>query len=73
VLEPRATLQRIGVCAGAGARRPFLLGDAFSAADVLVGHMLVWADSLALLAGHDKLADYATRIRARPASGAPEE
>jgi len=46
---------------------PFLLGDAFSAADVLVGHMLVWADSLALLTGHDKLADYATRIRARPA------
>ncbi len=49
--------------------QPYLLGEKFSAADVLVGHMLVWADSLGLLAGYDKLTDYASRIRARPAFG----
>lgn len=45
----------------------YLVGEKFSAADVLVGHMLIWADSLGLLAGFDTLADYASRIRSRPA------
>ena len=48
---------------------PYLLGDRFSAADVLVGAMLVWARSMELLGAHPKLAAYAARIGARPAFG----
>ena len=48
---------------------PYLLPSGFSAADVLVGHMMVWADAMGLLAGQNVLAQYADRIRARPAFG----
>ena len=48
---------------------PYLLASGFSAADVLIGHMLIWADAMGLLAGRDALQAYAARIRARPAFG----
>jgi glutathione S-transferase len=47
--------------------RPYLLGDRFTTADVLIGSMLVWAESLELLEGFPVLLEYASRVRARPA------
>jgi glutathione S-transferase len=48
---------------------PFLLGEHLSAADVLVGAMLVWAGALGLLHEHPVLQAYAGRIASRPAFG----
>ena len=50
-----------------GLRGPWLLGERFTAADAIVGAMLVWAGSMALLGRHAALSDYAARIQARPA------
>ncbi|MEZ4449013.1 MAG: glutathione S-transferase family protein [Nannocystaceae bacterium] len=47
--------------------RPFLLGDRLTAADVLVGGLLVWADACGLLGGREPQASYLARLRARPA------
>ncbi|HEU4536305.1 MAG TPA: glutathione S-transferase C-terminal domain-containing protein, partial [Polyangiaceae bacterium] len=47
--------------------RPYLLGERFSVADVLNGSMVVLADMMGLLGGHPQLAEYAARIRSRPA------
>lgn len=47
--------------------KPFLLGERFSAADVMIGSSLVWGQFLGLLEGRPVLADYATRLAARPA------
>lgn len=49
-------------------RAPFLLGAELSAADVIVGSDLIWASQLGLLDSHATLADYATRLRERPAA-----
>lgn len=57
------------VLAQALRERPFLLGADLSAADVLVGAMLVWAEALGLLQDQPVLAAYAGRIRSRPAFG----
>lgn len=46
---------------------PFLLGARFSAADVLIGSMLVWAAEQDLVAERAVAADYCARLRARPA------
>jgi glutathione S-transferase len=46
---------------------PYLLGERFSAADVVIGMMLVWAEGLDLLTEHHALRAYTARIRARPA------
>jgi glutathione S-transferase len=48
---------------------PYLFGDAFSAADVMVGCVLAFAGMLGMLEGHDRLRDYVARITARPAFG----
>ena len=48
---------------------PYLLGDSLSAADVMVGCVLVFADMLGMLEGHQRLRDYVARITARPAFG----
>jgi glutathione S-transferase len=47
--------------------RPYLLGDRFTTADILIGSMLVWAESLELLEGCPVLVEYASRVRSRPA------
>jgi glutathione S-transferase len=47
--------------------KPFLLGERFSAADVMVGSSLIWGQFLGLLDGRPVLADYAKRLAARPA------
>jgi glutathione S-transferase len=46
---------------------PFLLGDAFSAADVTVGYTLAYAAEIGLLEKHRELADYVARLVERPA------
>jgi glutathione S-transferase len=55
------------VLEGALKGRPYLLGARFSAADVMVGSVLIWARSLGLLEGHDELAAYCARLVDRPA------
>ncbi|HMG20540.1 MAG TPA: glutathione S-transferase family protein [Kofleriaceae bacterium] len=67
-----AAHQRFGEAAGvlgAALAAPYLVGGRFTAADVLIGSMLVWARSMELLDGHPRIADYAARIAARPAFG----
>lgn len=49
---------------GAG---PYLLGDQFSAADVMVGSTLAWASFMGLLDGQPVLAAYVERLVQRPA------
>ncbi len=49
--------------------RDYVLGDAFSMADVLVGHTLAWARTLQLPLGGDDVEGYAARVLGRPALG----
>jgi glutathione S-transferase len=46
---------------------PYLLGDTFSAADVMVGCMLSFAGMLGMLESHPLLRQYVARITERPA------
>jgi glutathione S-transferase len=46
---------------------PFLLGEAFTAADVMTGYTLHLLDGASLLGAHPRCADYLGRLRARPA------
>jgi glutathione S-transferase len=48
--------------------RPFLLGDGFSVADVVVGSNLNWARRVGLLPGEGVLPSYVDRLLARPAA-----
>lgn len=48
---------------------PYLLGDSFCAADVMLGCVLAFANMLGMLEGHDRLRDYVARITARPTFG----
>lgn len=47
--------------------RPFLLGERFTAADVMIGSTLVWAGMLGLLEGFPALQEYVQRLMQRPA------
>ncbi|MBI3783230.1 MAG: glutathione S-transferase family protein [Deltaproteobacteria bacterium] len=49
------------------AGRSFLLGDQFSAADVMVGSTLGWAQFMGVLEGHPTLQAYVARLSERPA------
>lgn len=51
------------------ARTGFVVGDHFTAADVIIGALLLWAGSMKMLAAHPELEAYAQRMRARPAWG----
>lgn len=46
---------------------PFLLGEEFSAADVLIGSGLLWGRAMGWLAGYPALEAYAQRLAERPA------
>lgn len=46
---------------------PFILGDSFSAADVVVGGCINWARGMKLLDGFPALKDYSQRLLERPA------
>ena len=49
------------------AQRPFLLGTTFTAADIINGSMMIWADGLGLLEGLEKTKAWVGRLRERPA------
>ena len=46
---------------------PYLLGEQFSAADVMLGSTLAWASFMGLLDGQPVLATYVERLTQRPA------
>jgi glutathione S-transferase len=50
-------------------RSSYLIGERFSAADVLIGSMLSWAAAMGLLEGQKLLSEYVDRISKRPAFG----
>ncbi len=56
-----------GVLTEALHKRPFLLGEQFSAADIMIGSTLAWAALLGLLADFPVLQDYVSRLTQRPA------
>ena len=47
--------------------KTFLLGEQFSAADVMIGSTLSWGQFMGLLNGHPVLEGYVKRLAARPA------
>jgi len=51
----------------AALRQPYVVGDRFTAADVVVGSALHWADALGLAAPHANVARYTERLRGREA------
>ena len=55
------------VLSNALASKPFLLGEQFSAADVMIGSTLAWAQFMGLLEGHPTLIEYVQRLSSRPA------
>jgi glutathione S-transferase len=55
------------VIANSIAGRPFLLGEQFSAADVMIGSTLAWSQFLGLLDGQPALSEYVQRLTSRPA------
>ena len=52
---------------------PYLLGDRFSAVDVLWGASLGWMSAFDLLAKRQEISDYVARVQARPAAFAASE
>ena len=59
---------RARVLSDALADRDYLLGDDFSAADVMVGSTLGWARHFGLLEGFPRLIEYGRLVGARPAA-----
>jgi glutathione S-transferase len=47
--------------------KPYLLGNDFSAADVMIGSTLAWGSFMGLLEGQPLLVDYVKRLSERPA------
>lgn len=57
-----------GVLSQALAGKQFILGEQFSAADVMLGSTLSWAAFMGLLNGYPELEAYVKRLSERPAS-----
>ncbi len=47
--------------------KTYILGEHFSAADVLIGATMIWADSMKIIQDQPAIEAYMTRMRARPA------
>lgn len=47
--------------------KPFILGDNFTAADILIGHTLTWAEQAKQSIDLQNIRDYADRLRSREA------
>ena len=45
---------------------PYALGERFSAADILLGHTLAWAEAWSIPVEQERLRDYAQRLKERP-------
>ena len=68
VEQARATFATVGgVLSNALVGRTFILGEQFSAADVMIGSTLAWAGFMGLLADHPTLQGYVKRLQERPA------
>ena len=68
VEKARATFANVaGVLSNALTGRTFILGEQFSAADVMIGSTLAWAGFMGLLSNHPTLQAYAKRLSERPA------
>ncbi len=65
--EQATFAHRVSITDAALQAHPFLLGSQFTAADVIVGGVLLWAADAGLLAGREPQADYLARLQARPA------
>jgi glutathione S-transferase len=52
---------------------PYLLGERFSAVDILWGTSLGWINAFDLLPKHQEIADYSARITSRPAAVAASQ
>ncbi len=66
--EERAAFEKVvGLTDDTLRKGPFLLGERFSAADVIFGGVLVWAEDCGLLRDRQPQAAYLARLRARPA------
>jgi len=53
--------------------QPFILGEQFSAADILVAHTLSWSRAMKIPPDDPRLVDYAERLLARPALARAKE
>jgi glutathione S-transferase len=62
-----AFAQVAGVLEQALTGKTFILGEQFSAADVMIGSTLAWAGFMGLLNGHPELEGYVKRLAERPA------
>lgn len=49
------------------AERPFLLGDRMTAADIMNGSMMAWAQDLGFLEGRDAIQAWVANLKTRPA------
>lgn len=49
------------------AERPFLLGDRMTAADIVNGSMMAWAQDIGLLEGRDSIRSWVANLKTRPA------
>ena len=47
--------------------RDTMVGDGFTAADILIGHTLAWARAFKVPLEHTNVSDYADRVLGRPA------
>lgn len=56
-----------GILAAHLEKNPYLLGEQFSAADIIIGYDLIWADSLKLLADIPVLKAWLEKLKQRPA------
>jgi len=66
--EERASFeQTVELTDDALGKGPFLLGERFTAADVIFGGVLVWAEACGLLGDRQPQAAYLARLRERPA------
>lgn len=65
--EAQALARQLAITDELLTRQPFLLAQGFSAADIVFGGQLVWADACGLLLGREPHTSYLQRLRARPA------
>lgn len=65
--ERAALHRRLAPLAGPLSRGPFVLGERFSTADIVLGGLLLWAETCGQLRGAQVAEAYLARLRARPA------
>ncbi|WP_339671209.1 glutathione S-transferase family protein [Dasania marina] len=59
--------QALALLSAGLAEKPYILGDDFSAADILIAHTLLWAEAFQQPLAADNIQDYLQRCKQRPA------